>query len=126
MILDSKLVICAVASIVAHVAIARALELLPEDKTPPPKPRKIDVRIVPAPEVPPPPEPPKPPEPPPPPPKDAVEPPKKVVHAPPVSCTVRGSSSFQPSASLHLRALLFSSTSPEHSWPVITEPSSAT
>ena len=83
--LDNKLVICVVGSVIAHVAIARALEALPrhEDKLPP---HKIEIRVVPAPPVEPPPEPEKLPEPPPPPPKQQpLDPPKqKQVHAPTV------------------------------------------
>ncbi|MEO8841643.1 MAG: TonB family protein [Kofleriaceae bacterium] len=59
--LDPKLAICAVASVIAHVAIARALDELPPrvDLTP----RKIEVRVIEAPTPVPPPEPEKPPEP---------------------------------------------------------------
>ncbi len=87
--LDSKLVICAVGSVIAHVAIARALATLPrhEDKMPP---HKIEIRVVPAPPIEPPPEPEKPPEPLPPPPKDQpLDPPKKLVHAPTVAPVAR-------------------------------------
>ena len=84
--LDRNLVICAVGSVIAHIAIARGLETLPrhEDRIPP---HKIDIRVIPAPEVPPPPEPEKPPEPPPPPPKQQVmDPPKtRPIHAPTVA-----------------------------------------
>jgi periplasmic protein TonB len=61
--LDPKLVICAVASVIAHVAVARALDELPPrvDLTA----RKIEVRVIEAPPPVPPPEPEKAPEPPP-------------------------------------------------------------
>jgi protein TonB len=82
---EARLVICAVASVVAHAAIARALEHLPprEDHVV----RKIDVRIVPAPPQPPPPEPEKPPEPKPPEPEQPVERP----HAQPVRAITQAS-----------------------------------
>ena len=75
--LDPKLAICAVASVIAHMAIARALDELPPrvDLTP----RKIEVRVIEAPPVPPPP-----PSPPPEPEKlaepELTPPPKPVEH----------------------------------------------
>jgi protein TonB len=70
--LDPKLVICAVASVIAHVAIARALDELPPrvDLTQ----RKIEVRVIEAPPPQPPPEPEKTPEP------ELTPPPKPVEH----------------------------------------------
>jgi protein TonB len=83
--LDRKLAVCAVLSIVTHFAIARALDLLPEQEKRD-EPRKIDIRVVPAPPVEPPPEPEKPPEPVPPPPQETHEAPKpRAVKAPTVA-----------------------------------------
>jgi periplasmic protein TonB len=65
-----KLITCAAISIAAHVAFARAVELLPEQPLARP-PQKVEVRVV----TPPPPEPPKlPPEPEPPKPEPTPEP----------------------------------------------------
>jgi protein TonB len=74
--LDPKLVICAVASVIAHVAVARALDELPPrvDLTP----RKIEVRVIEAPPPVPPPEPEKAPEPQPEP--TPTAPPKPIEH----------------------------------------------
>lgn len=71
---DPKLVICAVASVIAHVAIARALDELPPrvDLTQ----RKIEVRVIEAP----PPVPPPPPEPAPEPEPTPTAPPKPLEH----------------------------------------------
>ena len=65
---DHKLLVCAVASIVAHFALARGLQQLPRHVDQP-LPQKIEIRVLqPEPE----PEPPKPPEPKPPEPKPDV------------------------------------------------------
>ncbi len=75
-----RILVCAVGSLVAHAAIARALEELPPrvDLTP----RKITVRVIENPPVPPPPEPPKPEEPPPEPPEPPKQPPKQAIERP--------------------------------------------
>jgi TonB family protein len=64
MIVDRRLVICAVVSIAGHVAFAQALDsLVRRDEPPPPPPRIVQVRVVEPPIPEPPPEPIKPPEP---------------------------------------------------------------
>ena len=86
-----RILICAVGSFVAHAAIARALEELPPrvDLTP----RKITVRVIENPPVPPPPEPPKPEEPQPqatPQPQQAIERPQVTkVRAPEVAAVAK-------------------------------------
>ncbi len=84
---DNKLVLCAVGSLLAHVGISRALELLPRQEYTP-APRKIEVRVVPSPKVEPPPEPEKPPEPPPPPPKEIHDVPKQKPVRSPIAAPV--------------------------------------
>lgn len=80
--IDPKLVVCAVGSVVAHFAIERGLERLPR-YTPPVPPHTIEIRVT-APE--PPPEPPKPEEKPPEPkPQPAEAPRPHPVHAPQVA-----------------------------------------
>lgn len=79
--IDNKLLVCAVASVVLHYTLARALEQLPARvaRKPPPK---VEVQVV-APPPPPPAEEPKPPEP-------RPEPPKPVSQAPrPVPASAR-------------------------------------
>lgn len=77
--IDRRILACAIASVVAHATIARALEELPPREVTKP-PSRIEVRMIappePSPEVPPP-EPPRPPDPPPP------EPPPPRVHEAP-------------------------------------------
>ena len=85
----SELAICLVASFAAHAGIVRVLEGLPEHHDRP-VPRKIDIQVIPAPEVPPPPEPEKPPDPEPPPPREVHEAPKaRPVHAPMVAAVAK-------------------------------------
>src|ERR1700690_2435772 len=62
--IDPKLIICAIGSVVAHVALERGLEHLPRHVERPP-PQRIDIRVIEPPSNPPP-EPEKPPEPKPP------------------------------------------------------------
>ncbi len=70
--IDRRLVICAVLSVVAHYALARGLEQLPKHKDFQP-PQKIEVRVIEPVKPPPPPEPPKEPEP-------KKQEPEKIVH----------------------------------------------
>ncbi|MGE5186014.1 MAG: energy transducer TonB [Acidobacteriota bacterium] len=89
--IDRRLVICAVLSVVAHYALARGLEQLPkhEDVQPP---QKIEVRVIEPPKPPPPPEPPKEAEPPKPEPQKIVHDIPKtqpVHHAPLVATTAK-------------------------------------
>lgn len=73
MIVDRRLVICAIVSIAGHFAFARGLEYLPP-RAPTPERQIVSVRVVEPPAPEPPPEPVKPPEPP------RAEPVKPVVH----------------------------------------------
>lgn len=79
--MDTRVLICIAASIVAHVFAKRALSQLPERPRFVP-PARVEVRVV-APEPPPPPEP-ELPKPPPPPPEPTPPPPPKVVERPAV------------------------------------------
>jgi len=93
-VIDQRLLICAVCSVVGHFAIAQALDTLPQRERDLP-PRTVEVRVVsPPPRIPePPPPPPPPPEPPP---EPAVAPPPKPTLAPPKPVPARP----QPTPSL--------------------------
>lgn len=60
MIVDRRLVICAIASVAGHFAFARALDHLPANVAPPAPPRIVQVHVIEPPIPEPPPEPPKP------------------------------------------------------------------
>jgi len=81
-LLDRRLVICAVLSVLGHFALSEALDQLPP-RPPPVYDRKVTIQVVETPKPePPPPEPPKPPEEPP---KDQPKPEPKVVHEKPTT-----------------------------------------
>lgn len=83
MIIDKRILVCAIVSVLGHFALGEALDQLPQ--RPPPKlDRKITIQVVEAPKkVEPPPEPEKPPEP-----KPDPKPEPKVVHDKPIAHTV--------------------------------------
>jgi protein TonB len=84
-VIDKRILICAVASVLGHFALGEALSTLPAREQPV-RDRKISVTVInPAPVEPPPPEPPKPPEPTPEPPKPVP----KVVREQPVARPVK-------------------------------------